>query len=83
LPNYTYLCCTCGAAFALFRAVAFRDDAGTCPICGSTGRRQFEACAIRQPCADWSKLTARDILGRENKSDRVIVSVGNSKPIVR
>lgn len=83
MPTYTFLCDCCGAAFDLFRAVAFRDDVGTCPVCGAAGRRQFEGCAIRQPCNSWSSMTARDILGRENKSDRVIVNVGSPKPIVR
>jgi len=83
MPNYTFACDTCGAKFDLFRSVTFRDEAGTCPICGAAARRQFDTCALRQPCADWAKLTARDFLGRDQKSDRVLVTKGMAKPIVR
>lgn len=83
MPNYTFVCDTCGACFDMLRAVEFRDSVAECPICGASSRRQFDTCALRMPCPDWTKLTARDFLGRENKSDRVVVNVGNPKPVVR
>ncbi len=83
MPIYYFQCDACGCGFDLSRPVALRDSGAACPECGASSRREFTPCAFRMPCADWSNMTARDILGRDQKSDRVIVNVGNPKPLVR
>lgn len=81
---YVYSCCSCWDQFEAQRPVLERDDPINCPECGTVAVREFTTqVQIRQPCQDWCKLTARDILGRDKKSDRVIVNVGNPKPVVR
>lgn len=80
---YSFQCDTCGVGFDLSRPVDLRDSGAPCPDCGASSRRQFTPCAIRMPCNSWTELTARDFLGRDQKSEKVCVTKGMAKPIVR
>lgn len=78
MPVFLYSCCGCWDQFEARRPVAERDDPIRCPECGTAAVREFTPqVQIRQPCADWTRVTARAYLGP--KSEKVVVTVGAPK----
>lgn len=79
MPTFDYACCGCWEEFEALRPIAERNAPINCPKCGTPAVREFKPCALRQPCKGWSDKTARDLLGRDQKSERVLVTKGMAK----